>query len=56
MRYLSIVSVLPTVDGGGLEKQTGVSRAKQCTAVDGVSSKTHFSHLEKAQQKKSISV
>ncbi len=47
LRYLSIVNVLPTVDGGPCApslEQTGVhgTEAKQCTAVDGDSSKNVF--------------
>ncbi len=44
MRYLSIVSVLPSVDGGwrcqlGKAAQSTGMEAKQCTTVDGDSSK-----------------
>ena len=52
MRYLSIISVLPTVDDGRHALQFGETdrsyrmEAKQCTAVDGAGSKTYFSHLK----------
>ena len=51
MRYLSIVSVLPTVDDGRHAPFVEADRSyrmeeKQCTAVDGAGSKTYFSHLK----------
>ena len=52
MSYLFIVSVLPAVDLGRHEadRSTG-TEAKQCTAVDGTSSKTYFSPLKKGPPK-----
>ena len=55
MRYLSTVSVLPTVDGSkhvpSLEKQQWYRlEAKQCSAVDRGCSKTYLIHLKKKSQ------
>ena len=54
MRYLSRVSVIATVDGGqhiGEPDRSIDTDGKQCTAVDGGSSKTYLSHLKKGPPK-----